>query len=188
MAEAVLEADCIGQQVRALRKQSGMSIRQLAVKAGVTAAIISCIERDKNSPSIATLSKILNALQTNLQNFFGGSGVIPSGPILRREDMRSISDQDRTYIILLPGRDDLQIGMLDEHLNPDCPRPVWETLQCDISGYLLSGSLQIELPDEEPQTLRPGDAFYFKQGEKHRCWAVGDTPARVISACHPAKY
>ena len=48
----------VAQRIPMLRKRCGLSIRQLAELSGVTAGMISCIERGKNSPSIATLQKI----------------------------------------------------------------------------------------------------------------------------------
>ena len=59
-----------GKRVRILRNRSGYSIRRLADLSGVTASVISGIERGKISPSITTLRKILEALGTNLATFF----------------------------------------------------------------------------------------------------------------------
>ena len=51
-----------GQRLRAIREMHGMSQRALAKKAGVTNGIISMIEQNRNSPSLATLKKILDAI------------------------------------------------------------------------------------------------------------------------------
>ncbi len=60
----------VAKRIQILRKERGLSIRQLGVLAGITPSVISYIERDKNSPSIETLQKILGALGTDLAAFF----------------------------------------------------------------------------------------------------------------------
>ncbi|MCX8240396.1 MAG: helix-turn-helix domain-containing protein, partial [Akkermansiaceae bacterium] len=106
--------DKVGQRIQMLRKRYGLSMRQLAAKAGLTAGIVSCIERDKNSPSLTTLSKILVALDSDLQTFFSVSGKDEVGYVMRRENMRAIADDSRSYTLLFPKRDDIKLEMLDE--------------------------------------------------------------------------
>ncbi len=59
-----------GQRLRALRAMYGLSQRSLAKKAGVTNGIISMIEQNRNSPSLATLKKILDAFPISFSEFF----------------------------------------------------------------------------------------------------------------------
>ena len=59
-----------GQRLRAIRETSGLSQRALAKKAGVTNGIISMIEQNRNSPSLVTLKKILDAVPISFSDFF----------------------------------------------------------------------------------------------------------------------
>jgi len=178
----------VGQRIQILRKRCGLSIRRLAEMAGVAAGMISCIERGKNSPSIATLQKILAALGTNLADFFGTQGDQAQGPIFVREHMRSVSDGQRTYTIVFPDREGIGVEMLDEHISPASRKPPYEKLQCDVAGYVLSGSLTLDVRPKLKQTLRPGDAFYIPRGTEHRGYVSTDEPARLITAYYPEKY
>jgi HTH-type transcriptional regulator, repressor for puuD len=178
----------IPQRIQMLRKRCGLSIRQLAALAGVTPGIISCIERGKNSPSIATLQKILSALGTDLAAFFTGEKAGPEGPLFLREHMRAISDGDRTYTIVFTKRPGIRIEALDEHYRFSRRRPPFETLKCDVAGYVLSGSLMLEVKNQPKRTLRPGDAFYIPKGQVHRGFNASKEPARLITVYHPAKY
>ncbi len=63
-----------------LRQRSGLSIRELVKLSGVTAGMISCIERNKTSPSLTTLQKILSALDTDLAEFFSLKKETDDGP------------------------------------------------------------------------------------------------------------
>ena len=180
--------DKVGQRIQMLRKRYGLSMRQLAAKAGLTAGIVSCIERDKNSPSLTTLSKILVALDSDLQTFFSVSGKDEVGYVMRRENMRAIADDSRSYTLLFPKRDDIKLEMLDEMHDPRGPEPELEALPCDVAGYVIQGTMHLEIQDEGIVTLQPGDAFYVPRDTTHRGFAVGDEPARVITAYHPPSY
>jgi len=52
----------MGIRLRALREKKGMSLRELADKAGVTFATINRIELGKTSPRFETLEKLAKAL------------------------------------------------------------------------------------------------------------------------------
>jgi len=60
----------VGAKLRAIRSERGLSQRELAQRAGVSANAISLIERDENSPSVATLQSLASALQIKMSYFF----------------------------------------------------------------------------------------------------------------------
>src|SRR5690242_611436 len=62
----------IGTRLRHHRHQKGLSQRALARLAGVTNGLISQIEQNSISPSIASLKKILDVLSLSLADFFTG--------------------------------------------------------------------------------------------------------------------
>ncbi len=180
----------IANRVQTLRKRCGLSIRQLAAQADVTPGMISCIERGKNSPSLTTLQKILSALGTTLGTFFSEETEPEVGPVIHRENMRLVRDGQRSYTMVFPKRDDIDVEMLDEQIQPAKTKPEFETLDCDVAGYVLAGSLVLEIPSESPKkrTIRTGDAFYIPKGTEHRGYAHGDDPARLITVYKPSRY
>lgn len=187
MADARNAGDDPGQRIAILRKRCRLSIRKLAEIAKVTPGIISSIERGKTSPSIATLQKILSALDSDLATFFSGNEAAQQIPVLLRERMRVVSDRERSYTIVFPRREDIAVEMLDEQLSPSRRRPPYETLKCDVAGYILSGELVLEIKGKTKRTLRPGDAFYVTKGQEHRGYTV-DEPVRLITVYSPARY
>ena len=60
----------IGNRLRHERQKKGLSQRALARLAGVTNGLISQIEQNSTSPSIASLKKILDVLSLSLADFF----------------------------------------------------------------------------------------------------------------------
>ena len=60
----------IGRKSQCLRVAHGLSQRALARRAGISNALISLIEKEKTSPSVASLKKILDSFPMELSDFF----------------------------------------------------------------------------------------------------------------------
>ena len=60
----------IGQKIRFLRQQNNLTQEELGDRCELSKGFISMLENDNTSPSIATLKDILEALGTNLADFF----------------------------------------------------------------------------------------------------------------------
>ena len=60
----------VGQQIRKLRKQRGLSLRALAELCGMSANAISLIERNENSPNVSSLHQLAIALNVPITDFF----------------------------------------------------------------------------------------------------------------------
>ena len=60
----------LGRKIRDLRQQYNLTQGELADRCELTKGYISQLENDLTSPSIATLTDILNALGSNLSDFF----------------------------------------------------------------------------------------------------------------------
>jgi transcriptional regulator with XRE-family HTH domain len=60
----------VGQQIRKLRKQRGLSLRALAELCGMSANAISLIERSENSPNVSSLHQMAIALNVPITDFF----------------------------------------------------------------------------------------------------------------------
>ena len=63
----------IGAKIRRLRKKYGLTLEELADRTDLSKGFISQLERNLTSPSIATLTDILECLGTDLRQFFNES-------------------------------------------------------------------------------------------------------------------
>jgi transcriptional regulator with XRE-family HTH domain len=61
---------CFGGKIREVRERRGMTLRELAAKAGLSGSLISQIERDRVSPAIDTLLKLVDVLDIDLDFIF----------------------------------------------------------------------------------------------------------------------
>jgi quercetin dioxygenase-like cupin family protein len=48
-------------------------------------------------------------------------------------------------------------------------------------GYILEGTLQLEIDGEAPRTLKAGDSFFVPAGKPHDGKNVGSGPAKVLA-------
>lgn len=60
----------IGNRIKKIRSEKGISQEKLALKAELDRTYVAGVENGKRNPSIKSLEKIINALDTNLGNFF----------------------------------------------------------------------------------------------------------------------
>lgn len=60
----------IGKRLQTIRKAHGFSQRELAARAGLTNDTISLIEKNKTSPSVASLKCLLDAIPISIAEFF----------------------------------------------------------------------------------------------------------------------
>jgi transcriptional regulator with XRE-family HTH domain len=71
----------IGTRLKELRRRRDLTVRELALRSGVSHSSISLIERDQISPSVDTLGAILDALGSTLPGFFSE---LQPGCLIRR--------------------------------------------------------------------------------------------------------
>jgi transcriptional regulator with XRE-family HTH domain len=178
-----------GKKIRFFRKKAGLGLRDLAKLADLSPAAISAIERDRSSPTLATLHKILKALNTDFADFFSSEQTLDHAPVFAHEDMATISDKFRKYTLVFPKREDIQFSISMETITSLEDECEWEVHDCDVGGVVLSNKrAKIEVEGQGEWPLAQGDAFYIKAGSKHRLVNLENTPMNLVTVYYPAKY
>ena len=90
----------IGGQVAAIRKEKGLSIRELAEACGVTAQNITKIEHGKYNVSVDILGKICEALGYHVDIMKNPDELIVTREEIEelRENVRRIEEKQRVYV------------------------------------------------------------------------------------------
>src|ERR1700758_5038256 len=65
-AVAAFEAPVVGARVKALRESAGLSLRDLAARSGVSAPMLSQVERGETSPTLTVAGRIASGLDLRL--------------------------------------------------------------------------------------------------------------------------
>lgn len=96
-----LTVAAVGNEIRRLRKLRGMTLEQLASRSGVSAGLLSQVERGQGNPSFNTLVQVAHALGIPVARLMAGEQI--SSPVVRRSERRRLN---------LGGNDDLVLAEL----------------------------------------------------------------------------
>ena len=81
-----IDISIIGQRIRSIRKEQGLTQQQMAdIMGGVTQATVQQYETNSNPPKITTLIKIAKALNTTVDSIINPSAPLPIGAALQRK-------------------------------------------------------------------------------------------------------
>src|SRR6476646_214883 len=89
--ETVVDTPAVGIRIRALRDAMGLSLRDLAERSGVSAPMLSQVERGETSPTLAVATRIAKGLELTLSQLLRldeGSNVVVSRSGSRRLQRR----------------------------------------------------------------------------------------------------
>ncbi|MBN6186548.1 helix-turn-helix transcriptional regulator [Aneurinibacillus sp. BA2021] len=170
-----------GERVREFRRQQNYTLKQLADKTGVSAGLLSQIERGLVDPTVGTFWKICTALHAPITNFFPESEKMYH--VMRRENRESVElteshiryhflhrmKQGKIEMLLV----EIQPGELSERELVSHPG--------EEIGFVYQGELQV-LFGEEVVHLREGDSIYFASTVPHRYMNPGTVPSFSIWA------
>jgi transcriptional regulator with XRE-family HTH domain len=85
---APVSPQVIGEHIRRLRSDRGLSVRAFAAQTGFSPSFISQLENGQVSPSLGSMQKIAEALGVTLGEFFGAAANGEEPLIVRTEDRR----------------------------------------------------------------------------------------------------
>lgn len=175
----------IGQQIKQLRLDKGLTLQELAERAGLTASHISQIENAKSSPSLATLKVISRELGCRLIDFFADELV---------DDPVITSEKDWTQVHL-PAWESASMQMVRtvgyKRMQPfytvippgGRSREAYSHIG-DEFGFILEGVLTL-LVGAEVYKVPKKTAFYYSSLKPHSWRNDGKRPCSVIWVVSP---
>lgn len=189
MATATSVEFGVGERLRAIREAYGLSQRTLARKSGVANGLISMIELNRTSPSVATLKKILDGIPMTLADFFAGNGPASDGKVVYRSgELVEIGSDGISYRQVGGNLRQRAIQILHERLEPGADTGV-DMLrhEAEEGGVVVRGKLELTVSGQRYE-LGPGDAYYFDSRRPHRFRNPGGEVCEVVSACTPPSF
>lgn len=178
----------IGMRLRYIRKQHGLSQRELAKRAGVTNSTISLIESNQTNPSVGALKRILDGIPIGLAEFFAMEPEKPKKAFYRSDELVEIGKGRISYRQIGDSLIGRSLQILKEHYAPGTDTgKVPLVHDGEEGGIILSGHLEVTV-DGERRLLGPGDAYYFESRRPHRFRCVGPVACEVVSACTPPTF
>ncbi len=179
----------IGIKLREMRRRRDLGVRELAARSGISHSTISLIERDKMSPSVDTLSAVLDALGTTLPGFFSDlQSSLPYTPYYRAEELVEIGKIETiSYRVIGLNHPNRQLLMLHETyaIGADTGEAFAHAAQ--ESGMVISGSVEVTVGSQK-KVLNKGDGYYFDSRLLHRFRNVSEEKSEILSAITPPTY
>ncbi len=171
----------VADKVRTLREARGFSMRGLSKRADISVSFLSSIETGKSSPTLATLLKILEALDTTAPEFFADdeTGSLDS-VVFASTEMTTLDDGDKLSKFLFPDTRDSRCIMTYEEYRPHTRNIEKETHSRDVCVYVLEGELTLEIPGSNQLIAKAGDAAYIRAGTPHVATNRNDAPLRMV--------
>ena len=175
----------IGEKIKAKRQSLGLTQSELADRAELSKGFISQLERDLTSPSIATLTDILECLGTDLQEFFNEKEEekVAFAPI----DLFEKADEEKSILWLVPNAQKNEMEPILLRLKAGCATEEDHPHEGEEFGYVLSGSITLVLGIKRHR-IKKGGSFYFKTNIPHHLENTGKKDAEVIWVSTPPMF
>ena len=178
----------IGDRIRRLRLQRGLTQEELADRCELSKGFISLLERDLTSPSIATLVDILESLGTDLKTFFSEAGdeklVFGEKDISVKEDEEVLKGCIKW---LVPSAQKNRMEPILLELGPGGETDEDDPHEGEEFGYVLSGSVRLVIGDRV-ERVRKDESFYFKPTAPHKLVNAGKSACRVLWVSTPPSF
>jgi transcriptional regulator with XRE-family HTH domain len=177
-----------GKRIRALRRDKGWTLAQVAERSGLAVSTISKAERGVIALTYDRLAQLANGLGADMAAFFDARGsrfedgafaVARKGEFIRQETSNYV------YEMLFP------------ELWQKAMTPMMGTLKAhDILDFdefvrhpgqeflvVMEGAVTVHLEGRDPVVLQQGDSIYFDSSRGHLYASSGENDARILVVC-----
>lgn len=156
----------IGSKIKELRIVKGLTQEELADRAELSKSFISQLERDLTSPSIATLSDLLQCLGVSIAEFFA------------EEDDNQVVFKEEDYF----EKTDRELKNKIEWIIPNAQKNIMEPIRLTLAaggetypdnphegeefGFVLKGEICVHVGNHA-YGVKAGESFYYRPEKKH---------------------
>lgn len=182
--EAGLRSYGVGPKIRALRRKKKLGLVQLGEHTGLSAALLSKIERGQLFPTLPTLLRIAMVFGVGLEHFFIDQGGRPAAAVVRKKERLMLPDrpnaEEPSYhfeSLDFPVTDRKMEAYYAEFHAVDMPQP--HAHEGAEMIYVISGTLVLGIDGKETE-LGEGDAIYFDSVFPHSYRREGSAACSAI--------
>jgi transcriptional regulator with XRE-family HTH domain len=178
----------VGEKIRTLREQKGLSLQEMAERTGYSSALLSQIENHLISPPLGAMIKIAKALAVRVGAFFGEDP---------REPFTIVRKNERRLASRFASKEGVSYGYSYESLGFDKKdrqmEPFLVTLEPALIKseklsahegeefiFILEGEMEAILGDHK-DVLYPGDCIYYDSSIPHKVQCHREMPAKILA-------
>ncbi len=175
----------LGSRLKEFRLRKNLTQEELADRCELTKGYISQLENDLTSPSIATLVDLLNALGSNLSDFFHEETeqkiVFPAEEYI---DKRS---EGMFWQWVIPNAQKNMMEPVLVELEPGAATGVDFPHEGEEFGFVLEGKIDIVCAGKAHRAKK-GESFYFKADTEHSIVNKGKGKAKFLWISTPPNF
>ncbi len=184
MSAVATENGAVGGRVKALRDSMGLSLRDLAERSGVSAPMLSQVERGETSPTLAVAGRIATGLDLTLSQLLRldeGEHVV----VVRRGDGRSRARGGHQVEELTPPEPGQRADVSRHELEPGASTggpsdPPLHEAGARETALVLAGELTLVV-DGDDRELTAGDTVTFDADIPHHFENRGSGRAEFVA-------
>jgi transcriptional regulator with XRE-family HTH domain len=178
----------LGDRVRWLRSQCGMTIKDVALNGGLSVGSVSKIENNLLSPTYESLIKLAHGLRVDIAELFSDSKKsMPTGrlSVTKSGNGRLFRANNYEYEMLCTDLIGKKIIPLKARVKARSRHDFSAliTHEGEEAVLVLSGRIYLHTEFYEPMLLEAGDIVYFDSKMGHACVTEGVEDAEVFWVC-----
>lgn len=175
----------IGKKLKELRLQNDLTLGDLASRSEVTKGFLSQVERNLTTPSIATLEDILEALGSNLSEFFHEEQ--ERQIVFSTQDFFVDEQEDYNIEWIIPNAQKNQMEPIMLTLHPHGKSQELLAHHGEEFGYVLKGTVTLVCGNKRYK-LKAQETFYLDGSKSHYLYNHGNTDAKVLWITTPPMF
>ncbi len=172
----------IGKRLKEIRLQNDLTLEDLASRSELTKGFLSQVERGLTSPSIATLTDILEALGTNLSDFFHEEE--EQQVVYSPQDFFEDEQDDFTIEWVVPGAQNHDMEPILLTLHPHCSSNELSAFKGEEFGYVLKGAVTL-IHGSKKYKVKAKETFYLNNPGSHYLYNHGNSDSVIMWITDP---
>lgn len=168
----------VGERLRAIRRERGLTIDQVAQSTGLTKGFLSQLERDLTSVSLSALARICAALGVRFGDVLDDQ---PTGAVIRREEATTWTVVGNHEDVVLSPPEEQRLNLIESRIPPGVRSgDALYTFPADAElVYVLAGSLELRI-GEQVVTLSAGETFTYSPRDPHVWRNPSETEQAIV--------
>lgn len=177
----------LGAKIKNLRLENGLTQEELANRCELTKGFISQLERDLTSPSISTLSDILEVLGTTISDFF--SEKEEEKYVFTGDEFFEKYDPERKHLIkwIVPNAQKYEMEPIILEIEPGGESIADEPHTGEEFGYVLEGEIILKINNKKYKVSK-GQSFYYIASKYHQIENASKKKAVVMWVSTPPMF
>jgi transcriptional regulator with XRE-family HTH domain len=183
----------VGEKIKVLREQKGLSLKELADSTGFSTALLSQMENHLVSPSLGTMTKLAKALGVRVGDFFGETEGEPFA-IVRKDERKTVSRfASKEGVRYGYSYESLGFEKKNRHMEPFIVTLEPATIKTSKTSvhegeefiFVLEGEMEVIL-GTHTDVLYPGDSIYYDSNIPHRVQCHQERVTRILAVLYTA--